>query len=342
MMMRRCDMTCLSGALLLVGLLAATAVGCATVIPRTPGDLGSQADLSLEPPADLSLEPRWDFSPASHQDLAADLHPDLSLEPGTDLAVWPNVDLSSTTDAATAPDAAVVCTPAWSCGGWSTCSCSNTQTRSCVDLNGCGTSVGKPALSQSCNHCGNGTCDCSETNATCTQDCPTSCTPSWSCGGWSTCSCSNTQTRTCSDAHSCGTSVGEPAASQSCTHCGNGTCDCSETNATCPADCPGCPNGNGLYCGGHGVGGTTGTLYQCTNGSLSVSKVCGVSCTSEPAGTNDVCAPCPAGNGLYCGGHGIGGSTGTLYECADGLISVSSVCAHGCISEPAGQDDACS
>lgn len=52
------------------------------------------------------------------------------------------------------------CTPNWSCTSFSACSatynsvCSNsatgTQTRTCTDLNNCGTTSGKPAESQSC------------------------------------------------------------------------------------------------------------------------------------------------------------------------------------------------
>ena len=68
---------------------------------------------------------------------------------------------------------ACTCCPSWSCTGWSACGCGNTQTQTCTDANACGTTTGKPAESQSCNHCGNGTCDCGETNATCPQDgCP--------------------------------------------------------------------------------------------------------------------------------------------------------------------------
>ena len=62
---------------------------------------------------------------------------------------------------------ACTCCPSWSCGGWSNCVCGNTQTRTCTDTNGCGMTVGKPAESQSCNHCGNGTCDSGENCSNC-------------------------------------------------------------------------------------------------------------------------------------------------------------------------------
>ncbi len=43
------------------------------------------------------------------------------------------------------------CTESWSCPDWSTISCvSGTQTRTCTDLNNCGTIISKPLESQSC------------------------------------------------------------------------------------------------------------------------------------------------------------------------------------------------
>jgi hypothetical protein len=102
-----------------------------------------------------------------------------------------------------------------------------------------------------------------------------------------------------------------------------------------------CVNGNGLYCGGDGVVGNPSTLYQCTGGALTVSAVCSLGCQHEPAGVNDQCAPCPHGDGLYCGGDGVPGTTGTLYHCAGGVVAVSSVCMHGCTPEPVGQNDQC-
>jgi len=42
-----------------------------------------------------------------------------------------------------------VCTESWTCGSWSACN-SGTQTRTCTDSNNCGTTVSKPATSQSC------------------------------------------------------------------------------------------------------------------------------------------------------------------------------------------------
>jgi len=41
------------------------------------------------------------------------------------------------------------CTPNWQCGDWNTCA-NNQQTRTCTDLNSCGVTTGKPAVTQSC------------------------------------------------------------------------------------------------------------------------------------------------------------------------------------------------
>jgi len=42
-----------------------------------------------------------------------------------------------------------ICTPLWSCINWSDC-IDNIKTRTCTDLNNCGSNVGKPVESQSC------------------------------------------------------------------------------------------------------------------------------------------------------------------------------------------------
>ncbi|MFA6074116.1 MAG: hypothetical protein WC758_08415 [Candidatus Woesearchaeota archaeon] len=41
------------------------------------------------------------------------------------------------------------CVESWTCGAWTTCS-GNTQTRTCTDANACGTTINKPATSQTC------------------------------------------------------------------------------------------------------------------------------------------------------------------------------------------------
>jgi len=107
----------------------------------------------------------------------------------------------------------------------------------------------------------------------------------------------------------------------------------------------GCPLGNGLYCGGNGIDGDPGTLYRCTGGAVTVAATCAAGCLRAPAGSNDACVDttqtCGAGNGLYCAGDGIAGNAGTLYRCANGIVSVAQVCTQGCVVRPVGENDAC-
>jgi hypothetical protein len=112
-----------------------------------------------------------------------------------------------------------------------------------------------------------------------------------------------------------------------------------------PATTGSCPLGNGLYCGGNGITGSTNTLYRCTDGALAVEQTCAAGCFVKPDGEADACVDttqaCVAGNGLYCGGNGIAGNANTLYTCQNGLISVSQVCSAGCIARPVGFNDGC-
>jgi len=140
--------------------------------------------------------------------------------------------------------------------------------------------------------------------------------------------------------------AGKLTAAQSCAH-GCQTMPAGIDDQCGPAPSPppsSCPNGDGLYCGGDGVGGVQGTLYQCTAGKLTASQACANGCQTMPAGTNDQCSPppsCPNGDGLYCGGDGVGGDSSTLYQCTAGALSATSLCAGGCQKMPAGTNDAC-
>jgi hypothetical protein len=88
------------------------------------------------------------------------------------------------------------CTPLWNCGDWSDC-VSNQQTRTCTDTHNCGTTAGRPALTNSCTSLSG------------------DCTPSWDCDEWTDC-IDEEQTRTCTDTNSCGTSLGKPISRMSC------------------------------------------------------------------------------------------------------------------------------
>jgi hypothetical protein len=50
-----------------------------------------------------------------------------------------------------------------------------------------------------------------------------------------------------------------------------------------------CPYGNGLYCGGNAIVGDASTLYQCTDGKLTVSQQCAAGCDAKPPGFDDAC-----------------------------------------------------
>ncbi len=89
------------------------------------------------------------------------------------------------------------CFESWSCSTWTEC-IDGEQTRTCVDLNACGTYQDKPSESQSC-----------EEN----QDI---CEENWTCTDWLECS-QGQQTRECTDQNSCGTEEYKPGESRECT-----------------------------------------------------------------------------------------------------------------------------
>jgi len=91
------------------------------------------------------------------------------------------------------------CTEDWDCGDWSSCSEAGSQTRTCTDLNSCGTIKNKPLITQSCTYV-----------EPCTED--------WNCGSWSECTEQGTQTRTCTDVNLCGPTKNKPSTTQSCTY----------------------------------------------------------------------------------------------------------------------------
>jgi hypothetical protein len=112
-----------------------------------------------------------------------------------------------------------------------------------------------------------------------------------------------------------------------------------------PSTTGSCPLGNGLYCGGNGITGDATKLYRCTDGALAVVETCAAGCFAKPAGEADACVDttqtCRYGDGLYCGGNGILGNANTLYSCANGIVSVTQVCAAGCLARPVGFNDGC-
>jgi hypothetical protein len=104
------------------------------------------------------------------------------------------------------------CATNWYIGEWGIC-VNGFQNRTVTDMNGCGTDLDKPNISQSCNN---------------------TCIPNWVSSGWSTCN-NSIQTRTVSDLNNCNTTIGMPAAVQSCTLTtsgGGGTTNTTNTTTT--------------------------------------------------------------------------------------------------------------
>ncbi len=135
--------------------------------------------------------------------------------------------------------------------------------------------------------------------------------------------------------------------------CSNGSCSCSQgySGSTCNKCASGysgypncekpkvCPSGNGLYCGGS-VGLDSKTLYNCSGGNYTPSKLCGAGCQVNAPGVNDSCKSCPSGNGLYCGGP-FGLSSKVLYNCTSGNFTISKTCPGSCHVAAPGQNDYC-
>ena len=132
------------------------------------------------------------------------------------------------------------CTTDWDCGSWSAC-VNKQQTKTCTDLNNCGTTTNKPAESQYCCEplwdCGSwSSCSNKQQTRTCADwnSCGTTsgkpaesqycCESDWSCGNWGICSAYGQQTRICTDANSCGITTGKPETTQSCTCTENWQC----------------------------------------------------------------------------------------------------------------------
>jgi hypothetical protein len=78
---------------------------------------------------------------------------------------------------------------------------------------------------------------------------------------------------------------------------------------------PECPGGNGTYCGGHGVGGTVGTLYDCAADKLTLDQLCPSGCQSVGAGGHDVCKVV------------VTATCNTNADCVDAGVGTCSVCA---------------
>ncbi|MCK5320613.1 trypsin-like peptidase domain-containing protein [Candidatus Parcubacteria bacterium] len=153
----------------------------------------------------------------------------------------------------------------YSCGVWSSCSSSGTQTRICDKINNCEDSDLSPATTQFCtpsctsddwfctdwDSClldGTQYRDCNKTtdcqggvsSPVASQSCdyiPSCVLSDWSCTNWDTCSSSGTQTRICNKISNCEGGTQSPATTQSCTYtptCTEDTWQCGNWNIYSP------------------------------------------------------------------------------------------------------------
>jgi len=141
----------------------------------------------------------------------------------------------------------------------------------------------------------------------------------------------------------------------------SGDCCDGETASGGPfpwcAQCGDYAGGTGV-CGKYAPGGTVGTLgidtIVCPHGTYQYQRVSPAS--NEFDGTCAAIAPkasagnpCgnvgAANNGTYCGKSRqsgfLGGAPDTLYDCQNGWVASTKICAFGCFTAPAGQDDGC-
>jgi hypothetical protein len=76
------------------------------------------------------------------------------------------------------------CDPSWNCTAWSSCT-GGKQIKSCVDINSCGVTTGRPSLEKSC-------------SSGPSEDC----VPIWDCGKWGECK-DGEKTKVCEDTNNC-------------------------------------------------------------------------------------------------------------------------------------------
>ena len=211
------------------------------------------------------------------------------------------------------------CTPNWECSGWSGCSCSGTRTRTCLDINLCGVTTGRPALSEACFSCGNGICDCSETCATCLSDCPVNFTNDVdNCG-----SCGNVCPTRAHASRICSASVCSFSCDSGYNDCDSNASNGCERAGSC-SDCPECQTWNGSSC----VSVSNGTACSsdsnsCTNDACSggacahttISCDDSNSCTTDSCNTASGCAHIAVGcdDGNACTTDSCTSTEGCLY-----------------------------
>lgn len=147
----------------------------------------------------------------------------------------------------------VTCTEVWECSSWSSCE-NEIKTRSCDDINNCGTTENKPSESMTCEPPSDSDQESSKDS---TSDGPeryvVSCHEDWQCTYWGECTKEGLKHRTCEDINNCDTEKERPRTVKTCEYTGT----CSD----------GLMNGNeeGVDCGGRCLKECEQTITQQTN-----------------------------------------------------------------------------
>ncbi|MFP4112188.1 MAG: hypothetical protein ACLFPQ_06095 [Candidatus Woesearchaeota archaeon] len=150
------------------------------------------------------------------------------------------------------------CTENWDCDSWGDC-VDGTQTRTCTDLNECGTTDERPNPfeSRSCTVDDDDDDDEDDSGDSSSSSASnnrggggggggappshSSCTEDWTCSLYGACKSDGTQTRTCTDNNKCGTTRNKPDVMRSCEYggsCSDGIKNKDETGVDCGGSCP--------------------------------------------------------------------------------------------------------
>ena len=136
------------------------------------------------------------------------------------------------------------CEPNWVCTSWGSCQPDGTQSKYCVDAEGC---EAPKYFYINCTYiltCFNGVKDLNEDGIDCGGPCPAcECKENWTCSNWSACSANNTQIRSCRDLNKCKSTKLKPEETKRCdylAHCYNRMQDADEEGIDCGGSCEAC------------------------------------------------------------------------------------------------------
>jgi hypothetical protein len=168
----------------------------------------------------------------------------LTYYPGAASMVLSNVKISNITSVALENDTTggvvnvlnCTCVEDWSCTDWSSCS-GGTKTRTCTDLNNCGTTDNKPSESSVCTSGGgsgggggggggggslskpsNATNASNTTAGSGSLGTGQTCVPEWNCANWTECASNGQRTRSCADNKKCNSTATMPSVAESCVY----------------------------------------------------------------------------------------------------------------------------